>query len=290
MHSTNTWDDDTNLFVMDEETGIRKRPNVTWTEDTDAMLLCAVALERQSRESNVPVDPDEDWDYVATLVPDKSAVQCLKRYMTLQSEGLSTTRTTSIAVSSEHKRQRLMHQTKENNNSADVQNGFTDWTEEDNVRLERFVEHYGDGAPNWDDVATNFPHRSAFDCLAQWQDISRIAAVRVKGTWTIEEDQIIREKRAIHGQKWTKIAAFIPGRTGKQCRERFVNHLNPELKKGNWTENEEAVLIAMRHVHGNRWANISKELPGRSDNDVKNHWYSTLKRKISHCGERVCRI
>merc|ERR1712166_1059497 len=60
---------------------------------------------------------------------------------------------------------------------------------------------------------------------------------------------------------------------------------DPELKKGEWTDDEEAILIAMHELHGNRWANISKQLPGRSDNDVKNHWYSTIQRKFQQHGK-----
>lgn len=66
-----------------------------------------------------------------------------------------------------------------------------------------------------------------------------------------------------------------------------MNHLDPELKKGEWTDDEEAILIAMHEHHGNRWANISKQLPGRSDNDVKNHWYSTIQRKFQQHGKDV---
>jgi hypothetical protein len=111
--------------------------------------------------------------------------------------------------------------------------------------------------------------------------------IKGKGSWTAEEDNILRDKRQLYGRKWAKIAAHLPGRQGKQCRERFVNHLDPELKKGEWTDDEEAILIALHETHGNRWANISKNLPGRSDNDVKNHWYSTIQRKFQQHGKDV---
>lgn len=103
----------------------------------------------------------------------------------------------------------------------------------------------------------------------------------------MEEDLILRQMKEKYGKKWAKIAAHLPGRQGKQCRERFVNHLDPQLKKGEWTDDEEAILIAMHEHHGNRWANISKQLPGRSDNDVKNHWYSTIQRKFQQHGKDV---
>lgn len=106
-----------------------------------------------------------------------------------------------------------------------------------------------------------------------------------EGLWTPEEDSILREKREIYGRKWGIIATFLPGRQGRQCRERYVRHLDPKRKKGEWSEQEEAILIGMHESYGNKWASISKELPGRSDNDVKNHWYSTIQRKFNQIGK-----
>ena len=142
-------------------------------------------------------------------------------------------------------------------------------------------------SPRWNDIAANFPERSAIDCLSKWQSLTSPPVIKGKGSWTTEEDNILREKRALYGRKWAKIAAHLPGRQGKQCRERFVNHLDPQLKKGDWTDDEEAILIALHEHHGNRWANIAKQLPGRSDNDVKNHWYSTIQRKFQQHGKEV---
>jgi hypothetical protein len=111
--------------------------------------------------------------------------------------------------------------------------------------------------------------------------------IKGKGSWTAEEDAILIEKRRELGRKWAKVASFLPGREGKQCRERFVNHLDPDIKKTEWTDNEEALLIAMHQQHGNRWSTIAKGLPGRSENHVKNHWYSTIQRKFQQHGKDV---
>jgi hypothetical protein len=100
----------------------------------------------------------------------------------------------------------------------------------------------------------------------------RQSAIR-KVKWTAEEDALLLHWIEIHGAtRWTAIAGEMPGRSGKQCRERWTNRLDPSLNRDAWTAREDAVLVHQQKVCGNCWAKIASSLPHRSPNAIKNRW------------------
>jgi myb proto-oncogene protein len=101
----------------------------------------------------------------------------------------------------------------------------------------------------------------------------------VKGPWKSEEDGRLLQLVAEIGPKWSRIAAAMNGRNGKQCRERWVNHLDPDISKEPWSKAEEDALIAAHEKMGSKWSEMTKLLKGRTHNAIKNHWHSMQSSK-----------
>ncbi|KAK4780587.1 hypothetical protein SAY87_016693 [Trapa incisa] len=104
----------------------------------------------------------------------------------------------------------------------------------------------------------------------------------IKGQWSEEEDrELTRLVKQYGDKKWAQIAEKLAGRAGKQCRERWHNHLRSGIKKDRWSEEEERMLVETHMKVGNRWAEIAKYIPGRTENTIKNHWNATKRRQNS---------
>nr|QNC43970.1 R2R3 MYB transcription factor [Freesia hybrid cultivar] len=102
-----------------------------------------------------------------------------------------------------------------------------------------------------------------------------------KGPWTMEEDLILVNYIANHGEGVWNTLAKSAGlrRTGKSCRLRWLNYLRPGVRRGNITEEEQLLIMDLHSRWGNRWSKIARQLPGRTDNEIKNYWRTRMQKK-----------
>nr|KJB07407.1 hypothetical protein B456_001G020600 [Gossypium raimondii] len=104
-----------------------------------------------------------------------------------------------------------------------------------------------------------------------------------KGAWTALEDKILTSYIHVHGEgKWRNLPKRAGlKRCGKSCRLRWLNYLRPDIKRGNISHDEEELIIRLHNLLGNRWSLIAGRLPGRTDNEIKNYWNTTLAIRCS---------
>lgn len=160
------------------------------------------------------------------------------------------------------------------------------WTDEEDEILREAVRMHGE--KHWNSISTMVCGRSPIQCLHRWTKILKPGLV--KGTWTEEEDLALKEWVIENGpQKWSLCSKHIQGRSGKQCRERWFNNLDPSIKKGQWTKCEDKIIFDLFKKEGPKWSLIATVLPGRTENSIKNRFYSTI-RKFKNAEEKFKKV
>jgi flagellar biosynthesis GTPase FlhF len=159
------------------------------------------------------------------------------------------------------------------------------WSEEEDTALRAAVHEMG--PQKWKRIAQKVAGRNDVQCLQRWKKV--LDPDLRKGKWSDAEDDIMRSVKQTNPKiKWGSLALYIPGRCGKQCRERWDTFLDPTLKRSEWTPEEDAVIMQARQGAGTRtWSELSKILPGRSQLKVRDR-YKGLCRALRRQAEAGC--
>lgn len=150
------------------------------------------------------------------------------------------------------------------------------WTSEQDQSLIELVHEYGE---NWPVIVEHMKGQTIDAIATRWKNC--LNPELIKGSFLEDEDQRIIQFVAEHGEnKWSEIIRVLPNRTMKQCRERWINHLNPSVKKDSWSSEEDIRIFELYKRLGGRWSRIARSMPGRSDNSVKNRFNSSISKRI----------
>lgn len=148
------------------------------------------------------------------------------------------------------------------------------WTKEEDRKLTDAVKLFGNC--NWQQVADILGDRTGQQCLHRWQ--KSLNPVIKRQRWNAEEDALLQRAVHLYGAgNWTKIQRLIPGRTDMQCRERWVNILQPSINRGQFTQEETDRLLQLVETHGPKWSFLQTLMPGRTDNALMRHYKNIVK-------------
>lgn len=152
------------------------------------------------------------------------------------------------------------------------------WEPEEDRLLSAALRVFGEGS--WQTVANCLDGRVGQQCLHRWDKTLRPTIK--KGKWSPDEDKALLQAVERFGrQAWFRIQQHVPGRTDVQCRERYCNVLDPDLRQGPWTIEEDELLLKLVDKHGcGRWSCVSRELPGRTDNQCSRRWKKIANQRV----------
>lgn len=149
------------------------------------------------------------------------------------------------------------------------------WTKEEDLKLIKLAEKNKE--KHWKEISKNFANKNPLQCFSRYK---RIKPGIIKGTWSKEEDDKILSLVNIYGKSWSKLAKIMKSRNGKQIRDRFINVLDPDVKKGKFSYKEDKKIKDLYLKYGPRWATISRGLPNRTPDMIKNRFHSSIKKYL----------
>jgi hypothetical protein len=254
--------DDTKAYTV---TGIQPNAGATggWTLEEDVKLTNAVANTSKKKWGS---EYKTDWNAVAALVPGRTKSQCKNKWNNVLDP------------------------------SIDRANRITaKWVEDEDDKLKDAVQMHG--GKNWAAIATLVPGRTITQCRDRWNNVldpSIDRANRITAKWTIHEDIVLKDAvQTLGGKDWAAIAALVPGRTTRQCCERWNDALNPSIDRANgrtgkWTIEEDVMLKDAVQTHGGKnWSAIAALVPGRTTRQCKNRWHTISDTNIDRASGRT---
>ena len=147
------------------------------------------------------------------------------------------------------------------------------WTDSDYNSLITLVKSLGE---DWPAISNHLPHKTPHQCMQKFKNSQKSVK---RGNWAEDEDRLLLGWVKTNGPtRWTECSKLIYGRCGKQCRERWINILNPKVKKGNWSDAEQNVIFEQLRAFKTSWSSMTNVLDGRTENAIKNYFYSSLRR------------
>lgn len=160
--------------------------------------------------------------------------------------------------------------------STKPRTGAKKWTPEQDDALRQAVKKHN--ATNWKAIAEDVPGRDHVQCLQRWKKVLRPGLI--KGPWTKEEDELLNKLIDNDPSKhWGNIASKVPGRTPKQCRERWSLNLDPAINHSKFSPEEDDLLLRLHEQMGSRWAEIKCQFERRTENAVKTRFKSLSRAK-----------
>lgn len=149
------------------------------------------------------------------------------------------------------------------------------WTKDEDAKLIELAKKFNNR--NWKTIAAHFADKSPLQCFSRFK---RIRPGIVKGSWTKEEDQMIIELVHKYGKSWSKISKAMVSRNGKQIRDRYLNILDPNVRKEKFSVEEDLLLLRLFRRYGPKWAHIAKYFSKRTADMIKNRFHSSIKKNM----------
>ncbi|CAK59671.1 unnamed protein product (macronuclear) [Paramecium tetraurelia] len=151
------------------------------------------------------------------------------------------------------------------------------WTDEEDNILKSTVSVHGS---DWKLIAEYLNGRNASQCAQRWKRVKPNTEEKNQ-KWTPEEDEQVKRLTKEYKFDWKVIARFLPNRTGRQIRERYINHLDPNISTKAWSQQEDLKIWNLFKKIGSRWSEMAKKLKGRPENMIKNRFYGYIRKNYA---------